>query len=636
MFNFYLKILAVVFLVWIAQILFLPQAARSGLNGWDDWGSVFSYDAYRANDLRNFSDIARITGTPYIWTEVYNIGLLKDVFGLHPQTFKLLQLLFKSLAALSAGYLVLKLTKDKLFSYLTVFFFVIFPSTAGPLDHIIFAGAYLTIVFMCFFVLFYIQSLKEPNKILLSFFFFFLALLVCPSRAYLIVPVPLLIEVVRLTKSFKPFTALKRLFIFYFPLLFLQIILVLNGYHRPASFMPHLEMIARFKQVTSGNLYTLSLPFQAISTLFMDPLFLQEILAKGEYLLPFINNDLSGFIVTNTLLFVLSLCLGLVVKGKKFAPFILKVICLTVLFEAIFYLLGRGSVHQGLITYINYSVGNTYSQTLNPSVFQASLGGFYLAFGLFLSWEWWSHQKDNQILRVIVFAWLWSVFSEVFLYLTNHWYTMIYQSFDRYIIVCSLGAVIFTAGIFSLCIKSIAKMKSLNLKIVSSFLVSAFILLIVWKNYKLLDRFYYNWNEDQGESTYWQDIMYQRFLTKFGKENLTKSVLLYIDFNNGEPAFNQGSFVYPARYRLFYGDNGKLIRGNCKAVISDINILKNTYVTVNGEKGFLADSFCVNPVISYEMKTTFYPLSNFYAYKIKNKEFIDIKKEILPQLVQTH
>lgn len=615
---FYLKVLAVVFFIWIAQSLFVFQATKSGFNGWDDWGLVFAYDAFRASDLKNFPKLAEFIGTPYILSEIYNIGPLRDIFGFHQTTIKYIEILFKALAGLAAAFLVFKLTSNKLFAILTTFFFIVFPSTAGPLSHIIFIGAYLTIIFMCF-------SILNSKKIYLSSLFFFLAILTCPSRAYLIIPVPLFIELAHLIKSFKPSKLVKRLFIFYFPLLLFQILLLLNGDRPQQAFVPHLEMLARFKQVTSGNLYTLSLPFQAVSTLFIDLNLLQKII-NGQLI--------TGFITINLILAALSFSLGLVIKGKRFISFTFKLLGLTVLLEAIFYLIANSSLHNGYITYINYTIGDNYSQTLSPSIFQASLGGFYFILGIVLGWEWWKHQRDNKILKVIVFAWLWSVISEILLFLTTHWYTHLFQSFDRYIITCSIGAVIFSAGIFTLYIQGVVKIKSPNLKLLLFSLIGGFILLTVWENYQLLDRFYYNWNEEQGESSYWQDTMYLRFLNIFGKDNLSKSIFLYIDIGNKETAFNQGSFVYPARFRLFYNGE-KLIRDDCKIVTDDIKVLKSSYKIQSGEKGFLAESICVNPNISYEFRTVFYPLTSFYAYKMKGKEFIDIKSEILSQLAQT-
>lgn len=622
-FLIFSKIVFLIILIWVVQTLFLYQASKSGFNGWDDWGQLFYYEVYNARDLRNLPFIINETGTPYMWTEEYNVGFLKDIFGLNQRAIKLVELLFKSIAALSIAFLAYKFTKDRLLAFFVVFFFIIFPSTAGVLSHIIFVGAYLTLIFICAFIVFYSQSLKQPRKIILASVFFFLALLVCPPRAYLILPVPFLIELYRLRKGFNIFRFLRRMLIFYLPLIFLQ--------SRPGSFIPHLELLAHFKQIISGNLYSLSFPFQATSALYLDKSILAEILKSVGSNLGSPYPDLKGLIIVNFILIFFSLFFGFLLKKKKLTPFIVKVLGLTFLVEVVFLLFGFLSSSDGKVSYINYTVGSTYTQTLSDSIYQAIFGGFYFILGLLISLEWWFNKRENKVLAIISIAWFWTFFSEFFLYFTNHWYYMVGQSYDRYIIVSSMGAVIFIAGIFSLIFKSLEKIKKLRTKYVCLFLLILFIFILAWKNYELMGKFYYQWNEEQGWGSYWQDTMYQSFLQKLGKEKLNESILIYIDDNVGN-AFNEGSFIYPARFRLFYDFNDKIIKDNCKGVISNVDNLKKAYTIQNGEKGFLADSICVNPIISFQMKPVFYPLINFYAYKIENKEFIDIRDEIISKI----
>lgn len=623
-----------VIFIWIAQTLFLSQAAKTGFNGWDDWGMLTTYEAFNGDDPKSFPAIAKFFGSPYLWSQAYNIGPLKNIFGLHQEYFRLLEYLMKSLAALSAGYLVYRFTKNRLFTSLTILFFIIFSSTAGPLSHIIFIGAYLTLILICFSVIFYAQSNKNPSRIFLSSLFFFIAILACPSRAYLIVPVPLFIELFSFCRSFKIIKFLKRFFIFYFPLVVLQIIMFLNGDRPHTAFTPHLDFISRIQQITSGNLYTLSLPFQAISNLFIDVAFIQEGLKVIQLYIGLTNHLLVGFLAMNFILLILSLALGLVFRGRKFIGFAIFLISLTILMELVFYLFGIRSLHSGLIAYVSVVKGvEPFQQSLNPSIFQASLGAFYFVLGVMVGWEWW--RSKNKILQVTFLAWLWSILSEFLLYLTTHWYDFLARSFERYVITCSLGVVIFMAGIFVLSIQASTKIKNIRLTPLLFILISTLILLIIWKNYKLLDNYYLTWNEFNGYSAYWQDIMYQKFLEKVGSDNLRGGMLLYIDFNQGskDTSFNQGSFVYPARFRLFYDSNGKLIRDVCKAVSSEIDTLKNAYSLQHEQRGFLMDSICINSS-SLSYVKIFYPLNNFYAYKMEDKEFYNIKADVLEKIMQ--
>lgn len=609
-------VVLLVLLVWWINIIFLSQASKWGMNG-HDWEYLLYYDSFRGNELDNFSRIRADLGNPYFTQIVYYLGTLKQVFGLDQTTFKLVDIFWKSLAALSSGWLAYKLTKEKLFALLAIFFFTIFPSTAGPLNFIMSGINFLIIPFMCLSVYFYIQSAKNPKKILLASLFFYLALIAGPARAYLILPVPFFIELFRLRRSFKPFVFLRRLAIFYLvPYLTLQ--------SNTATFNPMHEVLRHIKLVADGNLYTFSMPFQMISTLFVDQSILKSM------------STLMGFIVINIILLVFSVFLGYVVFGKQqLRSFAFKVLIPTLLLEGIFYFLGLlSSNFTGKVPFLDPEGRPYLIESLNPTIFQVAIGGYIFILGLNLALEWWRNQRANKTLMVIVGAWFWLIFSELEMFLTSYRWEMIYESNDRYIVVCSLGAVIFAAGIFALSFKALTKLRNLNIRRLSISLLMMTLLLIVWKDYEYLHNFFYNWNEIQGGSAYWQDTMYHRFLNKFGKENLSKPIFLYIDMGVG--TFNQGSFYNLLGFRIFYDENGNLIRDNCKVVINDINIAKKTYtVNNNGEKGFLYETKCIAPYISTVGKQVFYPLSNFYAYRMKNKDFIDIKDEVISHLDET-
>lgn len=622
---FYLKILALAFLVWVAQILFLNQAVRWGMNGGDDWQLLFYYDVARGYNPTKFFSIANYLGTPYLWTQLYYLGALKSIFGLNQLIFKEIEILFKVLAAFSSVFLVFKLTKNKLFAFLTIYFFIVFPSTAGVLSHVGLMGGYLSIIFGCIFILLYIQN---PKKIYLISLFFFLALLACPPRAYLLLPIPFMVELIRLRNHFKVITFLKRLLIFYLPLILLM------GKSNASWFEPHKEFLMRIKQITDGNLYTISLPFQAISMLFINQTILEEILEIGKRFLPFINPIVSNFLFINFVLLLITSCLGVVIKGGKGFYFLIKVMGITLLLQILFYLFGVMSLQDNIIIFKDLKGNQYWQESIYPSIYQASLGGYIVSLGIILISEWWKNQRGNKLLVITCAAWVWMVFSQTFLYLTNRWWMMIIESNDRYILLSSIGAVIFTAGIFTLIITSINRLKNLNFKWSLLLMTYLVILVISYKDYKYLDSFYRSWNEGEGGSFYWQDIMYQRFVDKLGQDNLKKSLFLYIE-RSGDTRFNEGSFINPLRVgRMYYDEKGTFLRGYCKLFTDDFNIVKAAYTTKDRKKGFAYNTVCVNPDIGQREEIVFYTLDNFYAYRIQNKGFIDIKSEILSQLAK--
>lgn len=606
-----------ILLVWIIHILVLPHILQFGMQG-DDWGWLFYYDTHKASQLSTFLPFYKNDlGSLHPLQQLYYIGTLRNIFGLNQTAFQLTTLFFKSLAALSAGYLVYKLTKGKLFAFLVILFFIIFPSTAG-LFVIVTGLNYLLVVFMCFSIYFYIQSVKDNRYILLASLFFFLALSTGAARAYLLVPIPFIVELVRLGRKFRPFVFIQRLLIFYFlPFIFLK------GNGTQYQLNPMVGVFTRIRQITDGNLYTFSLPFQMVSTLFVD----QSIL-KGM-------SNLLGFIIVNLILFFLSIFLGFVIFSReKMKFFVTKIMFSTIVLEIIFYILALIHSNSERIPFVDVE-GNVYFELdLNPTIFLASIGGYIFTLGILLILEWWKNQRDNKILMIAVFAWIWSVISILILYLTSPWMLMIKLSNDRYIFSSSPGAVIFTAAIFTLSLKALEKIKNLKFRLLCFSIVGAIILLIVWKDYRMLDQLHYAFiRQSGGVSSYWENTMHRRFLDKFGRENLRKPALVFIN-DSPDVNFNEASFVRQITHRIYYDENNNLIRDNCKAVTTNIKDLEKAYTVYNGEKGFSYDyTVCVNRDISVGGEyNIFYPLTNFYAYRMENKEFIDIKDEIIGQL----
>lgn len=611
----FFSIILLILITWIVQILYLNQVAKAGMNGWDDWQLLYYYDAERGSNPLQWFAIIQGLGTPYLWTQALYMGLLKDIVGLNLTAFKLVELLWKALAALSVAFLVFKFTKDKLFAILTVFFFLIFPSTAGVLQHNVLSGGYLTIVFMCFFIYFYFQSTKKPYKILLASLFFFLGLLACPPRAYLFLPVPLFVELYRLKNNFRLFIFIRRLFIFYFSLIFLQ--------SNPGWFDPGREVIVRWRELIWGNFYLFSLPLQMVSSLFVD---------QRTFIKFFQNwNLLIGFIPFNFLLILCTLAIGLIIYGKKkCGTFVIKVLLFTIALEIIFYALGTLSLQNGMIYFKSLEGNNEWAEGLNPSLFQAALGGYLLILSCFLTIEWRRNQRENSLLKITLCGLWWAILSEFLLFLTNGWFSMVMNSFDKYILACALGAVIFTAGIFTLVINGIRKIKNYLVKTSLILLTASLLIPITIEYYNIMNNSYYDYNENQGASSYWQDNMYKRFLDKVGRDKLNKDVLVYADY--GHELFNDGSFKFQIRYRIYYDEQGNFMRGTCKTVVEDIKLLKSYYTSYQGKKGFIIDMGCLDADIGHAGKRVFFPLSSFFAFKVSNHEFYDIKADIINKI----
>lgn len=632
--NYILKIfvcLLVVFLIWVINLLFLKQVSQLGMTG-HDWEYLLYYDIFEGKYLANYDRLRSNLGNPYFLQITYYVGTLKQVFGLNPVAFKLVDIFWKSLAGLSTGWLVFKLTNEKIFTFFAVLLFIIFPSTAGPLTNIMSGLNLLIIPFICLSIFYYIKSAKKPKNIILAGLFFYLSLIVGPARAFLLLPAPFVIELFRLVKKFRPFMFIRRMLIFYLvPYLTLQSGASIDTLNIWQNILRHIELVA------NGNTYSLTLPFQMYSALFVDQTIVIDLINSAKILLPFLPTEIAGFIALNIIFIFIALILSLTIKAKNSLILLLKIMIPTMIMEGFSYLLGLSSNFSGKVPYLD-RVGYLYlTQLLNPTAFQASIGAFVFISGFVLALDWWKNQRENKILMVTTFAWIWFILSEMELFLTNYRYEMIYLSTDKYIYVSTLGAVLFAAGILALSIKAILRLTNFRIRLLLLVSVIFSILLLTYKDYKYLENLFYDWNENTGGSAYWQETMYNRFLDKFGREHLRDNVYIYIDTSadtTTSSEFYRGSFYSPIGFRIYYDENGNVIRNNCKVVVSenDIKLLKKEYTTENGNAGFVHDTSCVSIYPKTEGREVFYPIKDFYAYKIVNKQFVDIKDEILAEL----
>ena len=78
--------------------------------------------------------------------------------------------------------------------------------------------------------------------------------------------------------------------------------------------------------------------------------------------------------------------------------------------------------------------------------------------------------------------------------------------------------------------------------------------------------------------------------------------------------------------------NWEIVNG-CVSLIYDKTTLQKAVRVEGGIKGFRAGSLCVYDYSSVERTELFYKPENFYAFKLKNKDFFDIKKSVLEELI---
>ena len=77
----------------------------------------------------------------------------------------------------------------------------------------------------------------------------------------------------------------------------------------------------------------------------------------------------------------------------------------------------------------------------------------------------------------------------------------------------------------------------------------------------------------------------------------------------------------------------KLVVGCIQDIGGTVEDLKGLIKVKNGIKGFERMAYCINPNDgTYDSTPTFFLPENFYSFKVKNREFIDNRDEVLKEL----
>lgn len=79
---------------------------------------------------------------------------------------------------------------------------------------------------------------------------------------------------------------------------------------------------------------------------------------------------------------------------------------------------------------------------------------------------------------------------------------------------------------------------------------------------------------------------------------------------------------------------GGLIKRGCIEAVTDKQVLKTIIDLKDGKKSFLYSGFCSDKQDEWVIikDSVFYDVDNFYAYRLLNGKFVNIKDEILKEL----
>ncbi len=616
--NILLIFLSLVIIIIPLQFILLDLALRIGFKP-DDWILYFGYKTLGSHPLSQLPEVWAIRGI-YTTYQVYYIGILENLIGFDYRSFQTIHVIFKSLATLAIFPVVLIIFKDKLLAILTTIFFAFTAASVGPLEFVVKGSDYVAIFWMCIFLIVYYLIVKRyPRNILLlltGLILFILTLTFSPIRLFPLLILLPLTEIYLLVKnqnldSFK--NTLIRISVFFLPL----IVLIL---HSPDSIIGLLQSpLGISKRIIEGNWHLILSPFSGIGYTFITNDYWGRIF--GSLSIGSLEKYLYFLLGGPTVIFGTLTLIVAFLKSKRPWLFFLFTFILNFILEILVFFI---ATHY---KYLPASVGLHYEPT---GLYSALFGIYILVLGITCFIEWLKKDGGDNLLLAL---WIGPLFLFVFIFATWAFapFGTGFSGTSYYLVVASIGSSLFISAFLLSIYYKVMYIKNLLLKLV--FLLPIFMVIVsifLMSSKEIHDRF-----TDflaNGRSAEGQRLIQGRFRDHIKDIDFTKPAFFYFDASDisGEgPFYSEGFLISFPFWMHFKGT--KLVDGCVEIFYETRERLSALIEEKDGEKGFVYRGLCLESGKA-GYRELFYKPENFYAFKLKNKDFINIKQEVLQEL----
>lgn len=602
----------------------------------EDWPFLVLYRSLYPNPLARLIEVWTTVGL-HTTAQIYHIGILSDFLKLDYSNYQVINVVLKVAATLSFFPLILVLFKNYKLAFLAPILFGISSATAGAFLWIVKGSEYIGIAFLnIFLITYYFVILKKSRwLLLLSSILFLAAYLMAPPRMFPMLLLVPLIEVywslrLRNLKNLK--FSIMRILIYILPIILISL---------PAPIAPGFAFTTQpfvlLRYILSGNWHNLIDPFASIGwTLvtndfwkFFGKLEMETFKNFGTFLIFLLKGPILIF-------GALSLAISLVLS-KEPAKFFILVFGLNILSEILIFIIASNHLYIPTELVMPYSPGH-FLATKYPSLVGIYI--FIVAFASFLEWR---QKRDNNLLKAI---WAGPIFSVVFLWPT--WIVMgplvnDYSSVHWYFGIPAMGTTLFMAAIL---ISVYEKFKHRNLSKSFALLGILVIIFIFYQNHGVAIAKQYLGINPQKLSLKDQQLIHQQLISKLGQSAQKGNLLVYFDIIEDAlnlrrtPEYYREALVLSTTnfgYWVHFRRSGTgVINDGCIAGTIDKKKLKSAIQIKNDKLGFEYQGVCVdkNATAGNQAKKimAFFGLNNFYAFRIENGEFIDIRNETLKEL----
>lgn len=615
--NILIFILLIVIVTFL-QFNLLKSALDIGFTP-DDWSLYFAHRLLGDNPINKLAQVWGENGA-YTTYQVYYIGLLESIAGFNYKSFQTINITFKILAVLSLYPLILTVFKRRMLAFLTCFLFAISSSSVGSLEFIVKGSDYLAIFFMNIFLLIYYSILTEKLRgkiwLLASLILLILTLAFSTIRLY---PLLLIIPAIEVYLLFK--CGLKnvkksflRLLLYFSPFFALLI-------YSPGSILGYLQSpFGIMGKILEGNWHLILSPFSGMGSTFIVNEYWGKIF--GTLSVDSFKDYLFFILGGPTVIYGLLTAIVAILKSQRPWKFFLFTFFLNLILEISAFFI---AIHYKILPAEN---GMHYEPT---GLYSALFGLYILVLGFTLFLEDLKSKTGDVMLKAL---WAGSAILFIFTFLTWVFAPLGtgFSSTSYYLVVATIGANIFTAALLVIIYDFNKRIKFKFIRLFLKSLVFLFILAIFLMNLKEII-FFFNYLNSNGRSASGQQMIQSKFRQRISRIDLSKPTLFYFDTSDitGEGRFYTEGFLSSFPFWMhFQGD--KLINGCTEVLYSNDHKQLLQFIKVeNREKGFFFRSLCVeNGKGGY--KEVLHKRENFYAFKLKNKDFIDIKEVVLKEL----
>ncbi len=594
----------------------------------EDWTLLTGYKYLYPNPFLRLVDVWTGSGGLHTTVQIYYIGILSDFFGSNYQAYHIVNVILKGIATLTLFPLVLILFRNKLLAFLTTTFYAISAGSAGPLIMVIKGGEYLAVAALNVFLIVYYYAISKKSVFLIaiSSFLFLLTFLLSPSRMFPIFFLVLLVEIFWLVKS-RSLKNLKfsllRLVCFYIPVFLIARSAPVSSCCLFASRPPII-----LKEILDGNWHNLLIPFAGIGYSLLTTDFWKYFGQIDFATFTDLGNYLLFLFRSSVIFLFLTIIISTIVSKKPGKFFILVFVTNFILDILMFFVASHHFyIPDKLRSFMDPSF---YLITKYPALVAIYI--FTVSFFAFLEWK-----KSGRSKPLLMALWVGPAFSVAFLWPT--WLvigTLIgyYTSVSWYLIIPPIGLSLFISAILVLFYEKL-KYKSLSKSI--AILVICAIIFVLYKTSGMeITRAFMAINSQRVKITD-QGLLQDKLLAKIGDRYKSGNIFVYFDIENDvkyskqyyQDALSLDHFEYWMHVRRSDG------LGGCVSGISNKDALRKTVQSIDGQVEFVYKGICMEKdkqEVQKSYDAIVYDVNDFYAYKLENGEFIDIKEHTLKEI----